>query len=203
MMKVLGEATDVALMACVRRGSEAAFEELHRRYQAKLLNFFYGLGRDSHLARDLCQETFLRIWKIRKRYRATGSFAGYLFGVARLVWRESCRERRKQWRLGQAQSFEGAFVECAESPEAGPDMLAARAEVSERIFAALEELPEEQRMVFLLRTVQGLSLGDIAEALDCPVNTVRSRKILAMRKLRTLLESTFRPRTERAIPGAD
>lgn len=203
MTKSLGEAPDITLMACVRRGSEAAFEELHRRYQVKLLNFFYGLGRDPHLAGDLCQETFLRIWKIRKRYRATGSFAGYLFGVARLVWRESCRQRGKEWRLGRVQSLEGAVLERAVCPQDGPGALAMRAEVSGRIFAALEELPEEQRMVFLLRTVQGLSLGDIAEALDCPVNTVRSRKILAMRKLRHLLGPVFRPQAARAVPGAD
>jgi RNA polymerase sigma factor (sigma-70 family) len=53
--------------------------------------------------------------------------------------------------------------------------------------AALDELPEEQRMVFVLRHIRGLSIEETAAALDCPVNTVRSRRILALRKLRTLL----------------
>ena len=56
---------------------------------------------------------------------------------------------------------------------------------------SLEELPEEQRMVFVMRNIEGLSLRDIAEALDCSVNTVRSRKILAVKKLRYLLSEFF------------
>lgn len=185
---------DIPLMLRVRRGDEAAFAELHARYQQQLRNFFYGVCRNSSVANDMCQETFLRVWKIRARYRATGTFPAYLFGIARLVWMEKCRELKKHERMG---------VRCDASERwdlsidvmKQPDALASRSELEGRILSALDSLPEEQRTVFVLRTIKGLSLQDIASVLDCPVNTVRSRKILAVKKLRHLLSSVFAAET--------
>ncbi len=189
---------DVALMARVRQGDEAAFEMLHGRYQSKLLNFFYVLSRNSHTANDLCQETFLRVWKVRARYKATGSFPGYLFGIGRLVWLENCRALRKQTRLGIRHNIDETW-EPAANPCELPDNRAARREMQDRILAALDELPEEQRLVFVMRNIKGLSLADIAAALDCPVNTVRSRKLLAIKKLRHTLSNVFVTRQERTL----
>ncbi len=189
-MELVDQSSDVALMVRVRLGDEAAFEALHERYQQKVLNFFYALSHNPCTANDLCQDTFLRVWKIRQRYRATGSFPGYLFAIARMVWLEKCRALRKQQRLGSRELVEEADLRF-ERPDLAPDMCASRAELAGSLERALSELPEEQRMVFVLRAVQGLSLEDIAHALDCPVNTVRSRKLLAIKKLRHLLENVF------------
>ena len=190
--------SDIALMMKVRLGDTAAFETLHERYQRRLLNFFYSLSHDSHIASDLCQETFLRVWKVRKRYRATGAVVGYFFGIARMVWHEKRRALAKAGRLGVRLDF-GALEEVLSQGGGAPDFLAERAEVEARIHAALGELPEEQRMVFLLRTVEGMSLRDIAAVLDCPVNTVRSRKILAVKKLRYLLEKVYPTSVDRIL----
>ena len=192
-----GQVTDVALMRQVREGDECAFEALHTRYQQRVLNFFYALSHNGHTANDLCQETFLRIWKVRRRYQATGSFAAYLFAVARMIWLEYQREQRKLWRLGVAVDVEDD-VGLAAAGDCWPDALASRSEIEGHIMQALGELPDEQRMVFVLRNIQGLSLGDIAAALDCPVNTVRSRKILAVAKLRHLLSKVFVSAAEQA-----
>ncbi len=181
---------DIALMMRVRGGDECAFERLFERYQHKLLNFFYGLSRNPSTARDLAQDTFLRIWKIRKRYQASGSFPAYLFGVARMIWLESCRSEQKAWKLGTRLDEEalnglsGHLTDC-------PAYQARRTELHEHIHRALDQLPEEQRLVFVLRSIDGLSLEDIASILDCPVNTVRSRKILAVKKLRHLLATLW------------
>ena len=192
---------NIALMMRVRGGDESAFEILFNRFQRPLLNFFYGLSRNSGLARDLAQETFLRVWKIRKRYQASGTFQAYLFGIGRMIWLEWCRREQKSWRLGQRQGEErlqelaGGVADC-------PAYQANRAELSAQIHDALEQLPEEQRLVFVLRSIDGLSLDDIANILDCPVNTVRSRKILAVKKLRHLLAPLFRAEeTESASIG--
>lgn len=181
---------DIALMARVRLGDESAFEELHRRYQRRVLAFFYGMSGDSHAANDLCQETFLRVWKVRRRYRATGAFPGYLFGIARLIWLERCREQRKVLRLGQRESLDEYFRPISD-PGPHPDDRAACSEAARRIGEAIEALPDEQRMVFVMRALRGLSLEDIAAALDCSINTVRSRKILAVKKLRHALAPLF------------
>jgi RNA polymerase sigma-70 factor (ECF subfamily) len=197
-MDVPAQNDDVVLMMRVRGGDACAFETLFNRYQRPLLNFFHGLSRNPCTARDLAQETFLRVWKIRKRYRASGSFPAYLFGVARMIWLESCRQEQKAWRLGARQGEE--CLGHLEADNAGcPAWQASRSELHGHLYAALEELPEEQRMVFVLRSIDGLSLEDIAAALDCPINTVRSRKILAVKKLRHLLASIMEPRHVRNL----
>ena len=181
---------DIVLMMRVREGDESAFEILFNRYQRPLLGFFYGLSHNNSSAKDLCQDTFLRVWKIRKRYRATGTFPAYLFGVARMIWLEYCRQQDKTWRLGARQGEDS--LHDLEADTAGcPVFQANRSELGGYIHAALDELPEEQRMVFVLRSIEGLSLDDIAAILDCPVNTVRSRKILAVKKLRHLLATVM------------
>jgi len=191
-MDASAQQDDIVLMMRVREGDESAFEVLFNRYQRPLLNFFHGLARNNNSARDLCQETFLRVWKIRKRYHATGSFPSYLFGVARMIWLEYCRQQDKTWRLG-ARQHEDRLHDLAADPAGCPLFQANRAELHGHIYAALDALPEEQRMVFVLRSIEGLALEDIAEILDCPVNTVRSRKILAVKKLRYLLAAVMEP----------
>jgi len=185
-MPLYDQAPDIRLMLLVRSGDERAFEELHTRYQRKVLSFFHGMGRNAQSANDLCQETFLRVWKVRRRYRASGPFAGYLFGVARMIWFESRRAEQRVWRLGQRVDGEES-TDRLEAPDWRPDRRAERGELEQRLFAALDELPEEQRMVFVMRNIEGLSLDEIASALDCPLNTVRSRRILAIKRLRRLL----------------
>ena len=187
----LDEMPDADLMARVQWSSERAFAELYRRYHRRLLDFFYGMGRDAHLAEDLCHETFLRIWKLRAHYTMSGMFAAYLFGVARNIWLEQRRQARKDWRLGVAVPFDERVEQTSDAHQASPAAAAEFAEIDARIFAALEQLPDEQRTAFVLRTIEGLSLDDIAAVMECPVNTVRSRRLLAIKQLRALLRGLF------------
>ncbi|MCP4645749.1 MAG: sigma-70 family RNA polymerase sigma factor [bacterium] len=182
---------DTGLMIRVRWGDESAFEELYGRYYRRLLDFFYGMSGNTQTAEDLCHETFSRVWQVRRKYAATGSFPAYLFTFARNIWLEHCRRQGKQWRLGIRKTLEvgpgGAGHELM-IPELGhPDQEASRSELAEEIGRAVDALPEDQRMVFVMRTMQGLSIADIAAIMQCPPNTVRSRKILAIKKLRESL----------------
>jgi len=192
------EPSDIALMLQVRKDDAVAFEVLHERYQRRLLNFFYGMSRHAPTANDLCQETFLRVWQVRRRYSVTGSFAGYLFGIARMVWREHCRTQSKYWRqqeLPETTTLDNILPASGEAP----DYRASCNEAQCHILEALQELPEEQRMVFVMRTIRGFSLEDIAEAMDWPVNTVRSRKILGIKRLRCLLDALFHKHEDRIL----
>jgi len=177
---------DLALMTAVRDGDRLAFARLHERHQRSVLGFFHALCRDGGHANDLCQETFLRIWRIRKRYQASGPFRAYLFAVARMVWREYGRKEAQRARLGMPLALEDAPA-LLDRAQGRPDRRAAWSEFGDALYGALDSLPEEQRLVFILRHLRELSLEEIAGALDCPVNTVRSRKLLAVKKLRTLL----------------
>jgi len=175
---------DTELMRQVQRGSEPAFGALYRRHCRKLLDYFHGMTRDAQLSEDLCHETFMRIWQLRARYKASGSFVAYLFAIARHILQERYRTVRKERRVERLAESE---PERLTVEPATPERLTYRNELGDRIAAALEELPEEQRTAFVLRTVNGLSLEEIAEVMNCPVNTVRSRRLLAVRRLRSLL----------------
>jgi len=182
---------DTDLMLRVQWGSDRAFAELYRRYYRKLLDFFYGMGRDMQAAEDLCHETFLRLWQLRARYAATGSYGAYVFSVARRIWLERGRQMRKQWRLGVAQHLDATNGCFLASTDPGPDEHAHRSELGDRILAAVQALPEEQRMAFVLRTIEGMPLSDIAAVMECPVNTVRSRRLLAINRLREALRGLY------------
>jgi len=180
--------SDTELMMKVGEGDESAFAEIYHRYNRRLVNFFYALTRDCHASEDLSHETFARIWHFRRRYAATGSFASYVFAFARFIWLERRRELAKLWKLGTLEPFDGTGESLPNDPSQRPDECASRSEMDEYLWEALEQLPEDQRMVFVMRVLQRMSLEDIASTMNCPVNTVRSRKLLALKKLRLLLK---------------
>ena len=183
--------SDIDLMLLVREDDDITFSTLYLRYHGRISNFCFGLSRNRAASSDMAQEVFLRIWKFRHRYSNTGSFAAYVFGFARNIWLEHCRAKQKQFKielLGALGNESDRFM-ATRLPE--PDSAAGHAEIHEHIFEALDTLPEEQRMVFVLRSIEGLSLDEVASVMQCPVNTVRSRQIIALKKLRRLLGRTY------------
>ncbi len=190
----------VRLMLRVKDGDEDAFSLLYDEHHRRVLNFFFGLSADAHLAQDLRQETFLRIWKLRGRYRATGSFVAYILTFARYIWLENCRKNSKRYNLGALSSANAALEQLPAGPAARPDNALARSELEGHIFGALSKLPEDQRMAFVLRVVEGLSTEETASVMQCPVNTVRSRKVLAIRKLRVQMRRMGVYQAERPAP---
>lgn len=174
----------IELMLRVRADDRAAFAVLYERHSRRVHRFLQGLGSDPQTAHDLGQETFLRIWQHRARYAATGSFPAYLLTFARYVWLEHCRHRRRR-----GYGLVDELLDTVKAtPAARPDERAFRMEIGDRVRAALSGLPEDQRMAFILQTIQGLSAEETASVMQCPVNTARSRKILAVKKLRVLLQ---------------
>ena len=106
------------------------------------------------------------------------------------MWLEHCRERSKFHNIGggtNPPAANAALEQFSAGPAARPDNALARSELEACILGALNKLPEEQRMAFVLQVVEGLSSAETASVMQCPVNTVRSRKILAIRKLRVHL----------------
>jgi RNA polymerase sigma-70 factor (ECF subfamily) len=179
----------IELMLRVRGGDRAAFAVLYERHATHVHRFFCGLGTDAHSARDLGQETFLRIWQHRHRYAATGSFPAYLFTFARFVWLEHCRQLRKPGRRGDP--IDELIESISATSATRPDERAARLELGESVGSALALLPEDQRMAFVLQAVHGLTAQEAASVMQCPANTARSRKILAIKKLRALLQPVW------------
>ena len=83
---------EMRLMLLVRDDDRGAFKTLYEYHNISVGRFFFGMSRDSALASDLSQETFLRIWTIRKSYRATCKFTSSLFAISNIIWLEHLRE---------------------------------------------------------------------------------------------------------------
>lgn len=169
---------DAADMARVQDGDDSAFSAIVRRHQTSLVNFFRRLGAYSE-AEDLAQETFLRVFRYRGRYRPTARFATFLYTVARHVW---CDRLRK---LQRAEAERAALEQREEDRR-----IERREVVEERLAAireAVEELPEHLRMTVVLIVYQEFDYETTARILDIPLGTVKSRMHEAMQRLKRRL----------------
>jgi len=170
---------DWELMRRVAAGSDAAFREIIERYQNTLFHLFARLGARHDEAEDAAQETFLRVHSYRERYQPTGSFRTFLMTVARRAWLDLCR-RRERRRRRSAPGTDLATIE-------GPHALGLDDRLD--LEAALGELPEGHRMVLVLSLWGGLKYEEIADVMEIPEGTVKSRVFHALRKLRGCLSS--------------
>jgi len=168
-----GPDQDALLMQAAARGDEPSFAALIRRNQRKLLAFFVRLGADIHEAEDAAQETFLRLFRYRARYKSSAPFSVFLFTVARHAWVDVCR-RTWRWRR----------VELLAEMDARPVAAAASLEDRLDMQMVLEELPPAQRMVLVLSLYHGLRYREIASVMEIPEGTVKSRVFHALKKLR-------------------
>jgi len=184
----MGTYTDEELMGLVQKQDISAFEELLRRYEQRIFAFFWRLSANRQEAEDGTQETFLRLWKARVRYEPTGKFSTYLFQIAKnhFLHERQKRDRRMNSQQVSAENPPGSSGEPPSSDGAYDRMLAG--ELQAALNEAMAKLPETQRLVYVLTEQEGMSYKQAAEVLDCPVGTVSSRKIEAVRRLRGLLQ---------------
>ena len=177
-----GEA-DVALMGRVAKADESAFRELVERHQAPLLNFFTRLGA-SNVCEDLTQETFVRLWKYRDKYRPTAKFTTFLYTLARHAWLDFCR-RQSRFSLFQ----ERYAREAPRETDGGlPDLLK-----DMDVQAALDSLSAKHREVLVLAVHQGLRYEEIAQVLGIPEGTVKSRIFNALSSLQRMFRDEKNP----------
>ena len=169
------DADDIQLMQAAKRGDRDAFNELMLRYQQPLLNFFMRMGVISD-AEDMVQDTFIKLYQSRKRYKPTAGFKTFLFTVARRVSID--RHRKKERRP------ETNYDEALETPNdfsRKPDGLAAdRLDAEE----ALQKLPDSMRSVVILSVMEGMTMKETGKALGIPEGTVKSRLFHALRRLK-------------------
>lgn len=167
---------DVVLMQRAAAGSEAAFAEIVNRHQQKLVNYFVRMGASAD-REDLAQETFVRLFAYRKRYRPSARFTTFLYHLARNVWADRGRKLKRQERLAQAYQHK-----CPE--DASPDP-AGRGENLD-VATALDRLSPKLREVIVLNIYQGLRYQEVADVLQIPLGTVKSRLNLALAALREM-----------------
>lgn len=171
--------SDEELMRLSASDDLEAFGQLVKRYQNQLVNFFRRMG-DYSSADDLAQETFLRLYRYRERYKPKAKLKTFLYLIARRCWVDHCRsEGRRREKMERA--FDAAAIE-AEVEQPFLD------EARIRLREALDTLSEEMRAVVVMSVYQGLRYREIAEALDIPLGTVKTRMFNALKKIKDCLE---------------
>lgn len=166
-------------MRRIRRGSREAFLELMETWQGPLARFFATMGAARDEIDDHVQETFLRIFGYRERYRSRGGwFRAFLFRLARNVLADEFRRRRRCCETAVESDLDRLPVRDHDCWTQG-DVLDVR--------WALQRLPARLLVVVALNVYEGLNYREIAEALEVPVGTVKSRMFYAMNQLREAL----------------
>ncbi len=180
--------SDEELMSFVANQDASAFEELFHRYERRLFAFFYRLVYNAEESKDCTQETFLRLWKGKARYTPKGRFSTYLFQIAKNHFLHELQRQKSRIELRQV-SLEGEQNPLEAAGPSGSGYIEVVAnEIRSAISEAVARLPEIHRLVYVLSEEQRMSYKEIAGILDCPVGTVSSRKVEAIKKLRKTLE---------------
>jgi len=176
--------TDGDLLERIADGDSAAFETLYRRFARPLLGLALRMLRDRARAEDAVQETFAAIWRSAPSYKPErGPGAPWLYAVARNAIVDRARVR------GEA-TFADPPEQVSSAP--GPAEEAESTYLSWRVHRAVEDLPESERKVLELAYWSGLSQSEIAQFLDIPLGTVKTRTRSGLARLADLLEGEFR-----------
>jgi len=173
--------SDAEFMARLAMDDEEAFEALLTRHRRWVVNLAWQYVGDAEEAEDLAQETFVRLYRARRRYRPTGELTSYL----RRTLVNLCLNERRRRRRHPAEPWEGEH-DTASSADSPGDVLT-RTELAARVRAALGQLPANQRMAVILRRYEDLPHREIAGAMGCSVGAVESLLHRAMRNLRQAL----------------
>ncbi len=191
----LTDMSDEDLMVAYRDGDVAAFEVLVKRHERGIFNFIVRSTGRRDLAEELLQEVFLRIVKSAPKYEQTAKFTTWAYTIARNICIDRARKAKKYNEVsldksmggdeGEGQTFKDALVD---EESASSEVELERKEFIKRLKAALDELPEDQRDVFVMREFSGLKFREIADILEIPVPTVKSRMRYALESLRGHLQ---------------
>ena len=177
---------DESLIRLIRQAREGALGELYDRYSRLVFSLAANSVGDRATAEEITQDVFLRVWQRAGQYRADrGKVSTWLTGITR----HRCIDQLRR-RAVRAEKHSVTWAEISPGSEpvgSGPDEAAAQTLERERVRAAVGGLPEEQRRVLALAYFQGLSQSRIAEVLDLPLGTVKTRVRLGMQKLRQAL----------------
>jgi RNA polymerase sigma-70 factor (ECF subfamily) len=180
--------TDEELVARSMGGDLDSFNQLVLRWERPIYALAYRvIGREED-ARDVAQETFLRAFRALKGFKGQAKFSSWLYRITLNLCRDWIRRER---RTPVAQAPEGAdIIELAgeANPSESIEDLVSRHELGRAVGKAMAQLPEDQRTAIILKEYHGLTFQEIADLLDCPLSTVKTRLYQGLSVLRKQLQ---------------
>ena len=194
--------SDDALIARAKTGDFEAFEELVGRYQDKVYRLAFRFVRNETEAKEIVQDTLLSVWRKLDGFKGDSAFGSWLFRVTANAALMRLRSQRRHAEvsteelppgfLDTPQSSYGQILSHGENWARRPDEELQSEELREKLQAAVDDLPEIYRTVFLVRDVDGLSTEETAEALQLSVPTVKTRLHRARIALRESIAGYFK-----------
>jgi RNA polymerase sigma-70 factor (ECF subfamily) len=182
--------SDEKLMISIGQGDTAAFDELVERYGEIIYNFLYRLQGTGRGIEDVVQEVFIKIYRYAPNYKVEAKAKTYIFTIAKNCWLDMLRKnskRKNEFSLF-SESSEGMQVcQRLESGGSTPLQQAVVKEGEEEIQEAINRLPDKFRLVFVMSEINDMKYAEIAEAMDIPIGTVKSRMHKAISLLREAL----------------
>ncbi len=177
-----------AMWRVQQHADEDAFAQLVRRWESPIRNLCVRMTGDLHKGQDLTQEAFVRVFEKRSQYQPDAKFSTWLWRIAlNLCYDEQRRIKRRGETALENEEGEAIVEPMAEA--SGPADQAEAGERAEMVRRALVRLPETYRTVLVLRHYEGLKFREIADVLDIPEGTVKSRMVEALGQMERLLKN--------------
>jgi RNA polymerase sigma-70 factor (ECF subfamily) len=191
---------DALLVERVKRGDVRAFEMLVVKYRRRIERLIGRMVRDTDLVQDIAQETFIRAYRALPQFRGESAFYTWLYRIAVNAAKKALMDLKRDPLITETalsssrdEDDETSRVENEQTDGETPDSLLASRQVAHAVNAAIEALSEDLRQAITLREIEGLSYEEIAEVMNCPIGTVRSRIFRAREaislRLRPLLDT--------------
>lgn len=178
---------DEQLVVASQHGDLQAFEILVVRYQRQIFNLIYQMTHNADVIEDIGQEVFMAAFKAMNTFQAKSSFFTWLYRIAINHCKNYLTASSRAQNAEKRYRKEHVAVELSDDDNKNPQHQLLAKEFVEQIEEAIGALPEEQRMVLTLCEFEGLSYQEIAEILDCPIGTIRSRLSRARTTLQEML----------------
>ncbi len=181
---------DRELVERVQRGDKAAFDLLVRKYQHRLVKLISRYVRDQAEVMDVAQESFIKAYRALPRFRGDSAFYTWLYRIAintakNHIVAQSRRPPDTDLDAADAEQYaDGSDLQELATPE----RIALRDEIQAAVAGAIDDLPEDLRVAITLRELDGLSYEEIAQTMECPIGTVRSRIFRAREAINRRLE---------------
>jgi len=186
--------TDAELVKRVQNGDSKAFDVLVIKYQQRVINLITRFVSDYSECQDIAQEAFMKAYKGLHNFRGDSQFYTWLYRIAANSAKNylASKSRKVPAQGIDAQDAEFYDGESRLKDRESPESLMLTKEIEKTVFASIEALPEDLKTAIRLREMQGMSYDEIAQIMDCPIGTVRSRIFRA----REAIDAELRPLIE-------
>ena len=192
-------ATDKEIIERVKSGEKEAYDLLVLKYQQRVINLISRFVKNHSDALDVSQETFIKAYRALPNFRGDSAFYTWLYRIAVNTAKnhltvQSRKITKSDYDVADIEQIEGNM---SLTEQTTPESLIVKDELQETILKTIENLPEDLKSAIMLREIEGLSYEEIAEVMECPVGTVRSRIFRA----REMIDSKIKPLLENLIEG--